>query len=493
MKVFIRYMIKRLIQILIIAAPIVIFLGLLWADIAPSGVRIIKIPIDQVSPFVDRFLPDDRLLGLQTDSDGQAFETILDEPVYFSVHLPATEFETLEVELEFKSDAPILELGPLIDIYAQAYDLRPLQNTVIDSSEWSRLEQDGTLLLSRYGDVESISDWLSNLPDRSRIATYHYDLSTPFRLGSYTPLSGERDYQVSLRGFHKYITYIKNENFHLETTFWDMNRTSGADDVSIRVLDENGEVMLEKSLADDGDTREDQAPSQQTVILDGRAWPEGVYSVELKGTSDIFWREIKTSQRYLTFINRLYFGDEVGYLAESRPVTFYTGAKRLTFETYHADATQRVELGSQTILLPKSHEKVKQTVTDRGVVRGYAPRGDIYVTGDGKFALSADAYFDPDPIKLGPLTDLESLGIDYIVAQYQVPTKLGDWSRGQAVFDLASTPHPDGSITFAISVPEIIELQKTTEVRAINLRLEKTPLSSMEILSALWERLPFGL
>ena len=363
-------MIKRIFQTLIIATPFLIFGRLLWLDITPAGQRVIRVEANQVSPFVDRILPDNRVLGLQINQQGESFETILKDPVYFSIHQPSTNFETLEVELEYQTDAPILEVGPLVDVYASAYDLRPLQNSIIDNSDWQRVEQGGLVLLSRNGDADNIDGWLSNLPARSKIATYHYDLATPYRIADYRPLGSAQTFEVALRGYHKYLTYVKNEEFHLEVTYWDMNRTLGADEGVIRVINEYGDVMAESAFEDDDDTREDQFPSHQTQKIDGYGWPEGVYSVELKGTSDIFWRQIKTSQRYLTFVNKMYFGDEIGYLEKTRPVTFFTNAKRLTLETYHADATQRVQVGSQAILIPHSHEKVKRTITDRGVDLG---------------------------------------------------------------------------------------------------------------------------
>ena len=486
-------MIKRILQILIIVTPFLIFGRLLWIDIAPNGERVIRVEMNQVSPFVDRLLPDDRVLGLQTNQSGESFETILKDPVYFSIHQPSTDFETLEVALEYQTDAPILEIGPLVDVYASAYDLRSLQNSIIDNLDWKKIEQSGLVLLSRNGDADNIDSWLADLPARSKIATYHYDLTTPYRMTDYHSLSGTQTFNVALRGYHKYLTYVKNESFHLEVTFWDMNRTLGADEGMIRVINESGDVMIESSFNDDGDVREDQMPTHQTITLDGHGWPEGVYSVELKGTSDIFWRQIITSQRYLTFVNKMYFGDEIGFLEKTRPVTFFTNAKRLTLETYHADATQRVTIGSEAILIPRSHEKVKRTITDRGLVRGDAPQGDVFIAGDGKFSLSSDSFFDPDPVRLGPMTNLDALGIDYIIADYQPPTIVGSWQTASAIFDLAPLRQPGGAITFAVSIPEIEELQKTVEVHAITLRFKKEPLTWLGIVQALRDRLPFGL
>ncbi|PIX61991.1 hypothetical protein CO057_03290 [Candidatus Uhrbacteria bacterium CG_4_9_14_0_2_um_filter_41_50] len=484
-------MIKRLAQLIIVLIPVTLFVWLLVIDIAPGGEFIVRHEVAEKSAYINSILPEDRTFGIQYNADGDAFTTIINDPVYFSVQLPNTEFDQIEVELEFANGGQsIIELGGLVDIFSEGYDLQPIHNLIIENSEWTRIEDSGVVLLQRVSNFLSIDNFLLNLPDRSEIATYQFDLENAYRISNYSALGYQQTFDVSLRGYHKYQTYIKNENFNLELTYMDMNRTIGSDGGVIRVWNESDQVMFETEFKDDGNETDNQISSKQSIVIDKSGWPEGVYSVELSGTSDIFWRQIKTSQRYLTFVNKLYLGDDIGYLADSKSTSFYTNSKNLSLETYHADATQRVTLGADEVKIPYSHEKVTHTVEDAGVVYGHTPAGDVKITGDGKFSLSANSFFDPDPVKLNAFTNLDALGVNYIIAEYPGVTDGGDWKTANATFDIAELYKFDNSIKFIISLPAITTLQETVDVHAINVIFKKDPMNIWEFTKAVLKYLP---
>jgi len=143
--------------------------------------------------------------------------------------------------------------------------------------------------------------------------------------------------------------------------------------------------------------------------------------------------------------------------------------------------------------IPESHEKVFHSVEDAGVVLGHTPYGDVKIVGDGKFAFSAGAFFDPDPVQLNSYTDLDSLGVDYLLTTYAPPTEDGAWLYGSATYWLSEVVDENGDITFAISTPGLRELQQTIDLHAITVRFLKEPMSWDEVVEALRERLPFGL
>ncbi|MFH1632260.1 MAG: hypothetical protein ABIA47_04590 [bacterium] len=487
-------MLTRLAQLIIILIPIGLFGYLVYLDIAPGGVFEVRYEVGDMSPYADEILPDDRVTRGQVNQYGEPYVTINEDPVYFAVHAPTTRFDDVEVEVEFYNyEQPIVEFGPRVDVYSQSYDLRPLHNLMIENSEWPRLEEDNTVLLQRQANYESIDEFFNNPPPRSSIASYNYDFNVPYRISGYSPLDAWQTFDVSLRGYHKYVTYLRDEPFTLKATFMDMNRNVGADDVVVRVWNENDELMLEEVVEDDGNRITNQTSSTHDIYLADDGWPEGVYSVELSGTSDIFWRELSTSQRYLTFVNQIYIADDVGYLPSPRPSVFFTNAKHITLETYHADATQSVSFGGDTVDIAKSHEKIFYTVDDSGVVVGATPAGDVKIAGDGKFAFSRTAYFDPDPVRLTALTDLGAVDVDYVLAGYNVPEFDGSWYKASESFALYGIEQTDGSVTFAISAPYISLLQNSVKVHAINLTFTKQPLTWDKFWAEVRERLPFGL
>jgi hypothetical protein len=467
---------------------------LIWVDICPSGIKEAKLYIGESSPYIYNVLPDDRVSELKSNDDGQSYISLTNEPVYFSVLLPNTQFDEVEVELEYNSnEQPLIELGALTDIYSENYSFKPIYNKIIETLDWQRIVSDDVSLFQRKLNFNSIENFLSFFSDRSKIGTYQYDLSVPYIEDDYKPITGTQTINVSLRGYHKYLTYIKNEPFYLSVDYMDMNRTAGADDAVIRVRDKNDNVVFEYFINDDGDIIEDQVRSNGTAIIDQNGWEEGVYSVELSGTSDIFWRSITTSQKYMTFVSKIYIADDVGYLESNRATEFYTDAKHIVFETTHEDAVQKITIGNDVVDVSQSHVKYNYTVDSSGVVRVYSPLSDIKIVGDGKFAFKSSMYFNPDPIQLNAYSDIDALGIDYIITTYKEYNGLGDWSVASAKFSIDDLAKIDNTVKFAISAPGLTQFNGDVDLQSITVRFLKEKMTFKEIYSAVRNLLPFGL
>lgn len=487
-------MLKRLIQLIIILLPIGLFIWLLVIDIVPSGELVIRRQFNELSPYINDILPDERVLAVQYTQEGESFVTIVNDPTYFSMQLPNTDFDWVEVEIEFDgSEQRIIELGALVDIYSRSFDLRPIQNLIIDELDWFKLVDNSTTLLQRNQDYVSIAEFLEDPPELSRIATYQAELTTPYRMHDYTPLNSVQEIDVSLRGYHRLVTYIKDEELYFQAKFMDMNRTTGADEIVVTVRNEEGEEVARQELSDDHNKTENQISSTREIAIKESNLPEGVYTIEFSGTSDIFWRQFATTQRYAVFNSTIYIADDIGYLPENRSTTFFTNAKNFTVETVHADGAQRLLIGVQETLLDKSHEKHHVSIEDVGLVEGITPIGDIKIVGDGKFAFSRTAFFDPDPVKLNTHTDLDALGIDYLLTEYESPEVRGDWQIGSAIFAVDDIKDEENSATFTFSTPFIMQDQQAVKIHAINLKFTKDKLDARGVLHELRELLPFGL
>ncbi|OGL94038.1 hypothetical protein A2258_02975 [Candidatus Uhrbacteria bacterium RIFOXYA2_FULL_41_8] len=485
---------NRIIQLFIILSPVIILIVLLWIDLCPSGIKEITFEMGDSSPYVFNLLPSQRVSEIQSSDSGDPYVTIIDEPTYFSVALPHTSFDRVEVELVFDpKDQPVVELGGLADIYSESYQLEPLFNSELEQQSWSEVSDGQTRLLQHEHNFDSVQEFLENLPDQSQIATYHYDFEEPYRISNYQLSKTVKTIGVSLRGYHKYLTYLKNEPFYLAVDYMDMNRTTGADDAVIRVRNEEDEVMFEYFIKDDGDTIEDQISSDGTAIIGQSNWPEGVYSVELSGTSDIFWRSLETTQQYMTFVGKIYIADDIGYLSNPRATEFYTDAKHLAFETTHADSVQTVRVDGDMIGIAQSHEKYTYTVENAGVVYGYSSVGDLKISGDGKFAFAQSMFFNPDPVELNVYSDIDSLGVDYILTSYNLNNQAGDWLASLGSFDLGSLAVIDDTVKFTLSTPGLSEFGGEVDVHSITVRFLKDSMTWREILSGLRDLLPFGL
>ncbi len=462
----------------IVTVGIVPFFWLSWLSAAPDGERVVEWTPGERSAFIQSPLPAERVSEVLSDERG-TFLTVMNEPVYFSVFPPSNEFTSAAIDLAFDPhDAFAVELGGLMNVAAYAFDFRPLSNSVLENIDWTSLgntEDDGMLTVFAKDNVKaSAQDFLAHQPPRSAIVTYRATLPGTYREPSYTPRGRSQEFTISLRGSHEYVTYIKNETFRLRVRYQDINRTYGPDEGYVRVYNEGGVVMLEERIQDDDDVYEDQVYTSRDITFEGKNWPEGVYRVELSGTSDIVWRSFTTDQRYLAFKNRLFIADDVGYLAQDRQTSFVTNSKSIVFETLHADSAHRVSFGSQEVLIPESHTKVYATIREDGPVLGTTDAGDVKMTGEGKFSPSKDSFFDPDPKPLTARTDLGDDSLRYVVASLApVETDADGWRVAGSTFDLTTLATELGEYKFALSLPGLMTDQQTVDLHRITVTFRK--------------------
>ena len=466
--------------IVILALTPFVWLSLLSS--APNGEREVSWAPGSMSAFVQSPLPAERVSEAQ-DSDRGSYVKIESEPVYFSVFPPSADFTSAEISLEFDPhDAFAVELGGMTNLAAYAFDFHALSNFTLENLSWNVLpntDAESALTVFAKDDVKAaVQDFALHQPARTAVVTYRATLPGTYRESSYAPLGYEQTFSMSLRGSHEYVTYIKNESFHLALRYQDINRTFGADEGYVRVYNESGTVMLEEPIIDDGNVSEDQTYASRDIVLDGKSWPEGVYRVELSGTSDIMWRRLVTNQRYMAFKNRLYVGDDVGYLSTDRETSFVTNSKSIAFETFHADSAHHVTLGASTVDIPQSHVLTRATIPDNGTVTGLTDAGDIKMTGEGKFAPSAQAFFDPDPRPLATQTNLKDPTIRYVYANLPASAVNDDgWRVATATFDLADLAKEIGAYKFALSLPGLATDAQTIDVHRFAVMFRKEPIS----------------
>lgn len=468
-------------RFLIVIAASVPFIWLSWIAAAPNGERTVTWEPGEASPFIQSPLPGERVSEMQ-QSDRGSFVAIVHEPVYVAVFSPSDEFTAATVTMEFDPhDAFAVELGGLTNVAAYSFDFHALSNAKLESLPWNALAANGDdsmLVFARQSVKASVADFLAHVPVRSSVATYRATLPGAYRDLSYVPLNGLQQFDVSLRGSHEYLTYIKGEPFRTSITYQDINRTFGADEGHIRVYGEDGRVMLDEPITDDGNATEDQVYSDHIVNLVGDNWSEGVYRVELSGTSDIVWRKFVTSQRYMSFKNRLFIADDVGYLSTDRQTSFVTNSKSVVLETLHADPAHSVIIGDQTIAIPESRAKEYVSVTGDGVVNGRTSAGDVKMTGEGKFAFSKGSFFDPDPLALTVNTNIDDPSLQYVMAR--VPsvqaTDVG-WRTASVDFDLAKLEKEFGAYKFAIGLPGLAVDGEFVDLHRVTVTFKKAPIS----------------
>jgi len=470
--------ILRIIQAIIILLPVALLVWLFNLNFVPSGVLTKVFDFSAPSAYADYLVPQERVTGVLEEA-GESFQQIIQDPVYFHVHLPST-FETLRVRVMFNpDDQPFLELGPMITEEAWQYDLRPLWNQVIEELDWPAIESDEATLYQRRPHFATLADFINNPPDMNEVGVYNYSPDIEYRIAGYAPRSEQREYEIYLRGYHQLLTYL-GDGERLDYSFWiqDMNRGEGADPVVINLYKNNKPV--DSLIVPDGELWRDLNDGSKVRRIDfiRDNLTAGVYKIELNVPTDIFVRRIATSQQKLVIINAVFLGDEVGYSEFEKPTELWTNSNYVVAETMHADGTQELGVNDEILRISESHrEFYKEFGISNGLNRIYSPQGDIKLTGNGLYAWDRDLYFNPYPIKLDANSDLDAQGINYVIADYQKAERDGGWYYNEAEFDLTKVPAPGGTIKFSISAPGVSRRQALPEIAEIKLDFTRQALS----------------
>jgi hypothetical protein len=452
----------RLIQLILIVIPFLVLGWLLNLWFVPGGEFVVKHVVGEASPFIDELKPETRVEEVFRNENGDAVQAIIADPAFFFIH-PHREdfFDQLVFDVWFQNETlPIVEVGGLARSNPEIYTLYPLHNRLIDESSWNRIDEDGLVLLQREKRYESIVDFFAAPPSRDDVAVYRTTFDVPYRLSGYEPSETIQTIDLSLRGHHEFKTYIRDEKLIFTFSYMDMNRDDGEDGVQVTVFNEQGQPVAEARASDDGNTSNDAAVDSglKALTLTAFGLPEGVYKVVMNTTRDVFFRKIQTPQQKIVFLNTLFIGDEIGYREPGQGGTFYTEAKRVRFQTRHAQGVQTIDAGEQTVEIAQPYEWYALAFSGEGIEKVTVPTGDVEVIAEGKFAFSSSQYFNPDPVTLNAYTTIDQLGVDYVLARYRSPRREGDWLVATVPFVTKDLFWDNQAWKFSFSTPFIKEL-----------------------------------
>ena len=210
------------------------------------------------------------------------------------------------------------------------------------------------------------------------------------------------------------------------------------------------------------------ATGLERIELNVGGLEEGVYKVVLNTTRDVFFRKMHTPQQKIVFLNTVFIGDEVGYRAEPEGATLWTDAEYFSVQTRHAGGVQDALVDGKILAIEEPYLWY-EVILGSGISSIEVPLGDVEFFLEGKIAFSESQFFNPDPVHLTAYSDLDDLGVDFVLAEYVSPREEGDWQVATVSFSQDELfAEDDGTWKISFSTPAIELLEAELIIHKIN-------------------------
>lgn len=413
----------------------------IYMKIAPSG---------RIS-YIYNFKKPSYFIGKLTPAERVALDTVRDQayikggPVYFFLRTPRR-FERAKVSVKFKNttDFPVMEIGPLNNKSTWSYDLKPLQNKVIDqlSLAWPVVYgENGVRLIEREKKYDAVEQFLANLPARDEIALYNYSLKNNFLLADYEPSRQDNLIDYKFRGAYQFYTYIKQEQLDYAFNFIDLPPDSDNSRIAIKVYSSEGLIYSADVAAKKAGGNERQA----VIKIDGL--PEAVYRLSVIAHDEVITESITSRQDRFVLINKVWLAK-----GNKENLALFTNSRLVNAQTVNPASLGKIKIGDAFLDVKETYKQFSAEILG-GTAKIELPKDDIIISGNGLFGLTENSLFDPRFKKADGQLDVNGEKINYVLANYQTPVSSDGWLAAVAEFDLAKAYQENGKYQFLISLP----------------------------------------
>lgn len=455
---------------------------------APDGEFTYTYYFNQKPQLISEFTPTGRALAREQNiENGDYYQRIVVDPVYFSVDLPSP-YPEAEVTIEYQNPSQnIVQLGLQLDDDESTwnYAFKALENKFVDQSTWSTVENTEYTLLQRQSVYTSVEDFLSNPPTSSHVGTFLTSLELPFIDTSYEPSANTTEISTPLRGRHELYTYIKNEPLQLSVTYHDINYAAGPDPLKINIF-HVGTNVFSQEWSDDGDEGiSGISQGERTVTINLPDLAEGVYHIVVETNDDILMTNISSAQHKLVFKGRVHLAGSPEYnntIANiiTKPTEVFSTAPFLTMIAKHQYGLGTIEFYDRPVEINKENTVYTWNNPIPNYFHSFSvPQNDVEFITTGLFAFSQDAWFDP-LFGFEALSQYSQLSeLDYIITgKYTYPERLRSWTTATASFDLTQVNRSDPTrLDFILSAAGLEKAQQGIKVRSIKVTAHKQPVT----------------
>jgi len=409
--------------------------------IVPSGKISYVYDFSRPSYFIGKLSPAERVKINKTDVE------IKGDPVYFSLRTPRR-FEQAEVTVKFKNttDFPIMEIGLLNNKDAWSYDLKPLQNKIIDqlSLAWPIAPGENEFkLIEREKKYDTVEQFLKNLPARDEIALYNCSFKNNFLLNSYEPSQEDNLIDYKFRGSYQFYTYLKQEELNYVFNFVDLNINEALDPVEIKIYSKDGAIYsayaADKKAGD----------SERQAVIKIADLPEGVYRFSIIANDDIITKNITSKQSQFVLINKIWLAE-----GNKKDLILFTNGRLVSAQTVNPASLGKIKIGDIFLNLKEAYKQVSVKTLNRPA-KIELPKDDIIISSDGVFSFTETGLFDPRFKNIDGNLNINGEKINYVLINYQTPVNFEDWQTAVAEFDLTKAYQENGKYQFLISIPSL--------------------------------------
>ncbi len=412
-----------------------------YMKIVPSGSISYIYNFSRPSYFIGKLAPEERVITKETGAE------IKGDPIYFSLK-PSRRFEHAKVTIKFKNNTtfPIMEIGLLNNKNSWSYDLKPLQNKIIDQLllVWQITRgEDDIKLIQREKKYNTVEEFSNNLPVKDKIALYNYSLKDNFLIGNYKPTQENNIINYKFRGSYQFYTYIKQEELNYNFNFSDLNINADEDPVEIKIYSGSKEIY---SIIIN-DKNKDEVERQASIKMPDL--PEGVYRFSIIVNDDIITDSIKTKQSQFSLINKIWLAE-----GNKNNIILFTNSRLVNAQTINPASAGRLKIGDNFLDIEETYRQFSmKTLVQPVKIELY--KDDMIISGDGVFSFSEDSLLDPSFKNISESLDIKNENIEYVLTNYETPIDYDGWQIASADFDLTKAYQEKGKYQFLISIPSL--------------------------------------
>lgn len=321
------------------------------------------------------------------------------------------DWRTIYNPLHFKIDSSFFELGN--DSEYSVYSTKPLSTTKLDVNEFFRNPPENSVIAAEgKPNINAFTDTVNS--EKNNVFV-----------------------NCTLRGDHIFYAFADDGPFELALKKQDLNLYNGEDELKIMIYGQDGAIVANSSIPDDGDTTNSSAKgASQSINISLPEIEKGVYKIVLESADDLTIRNINvTSGNFVV-------QDTVFSISPCILYTRHLEGGYLDLITYYQSGIQDVKIGNTTV--PIKEKNIKNRVLVQPSQKIYnivGPAGNLKAVSSAFFSFTRESYFEPFRCKIIPLgNDLDQIEpeeVDYIVIRNLDNKRDADgWIIANATWDL---------------------------------------------------------